>query len=61
MAKCSFCGNVLEKGTGKMLVKNDSSVLYFCSSKCENNSLKLNRNPREVKWTKDSRKARGKN
>lgn len=50
--ECSFCGDKLELGTGKMFVKKDGSVLYFCSSKCEKNQLKLRRIPRKVRWTK---------
>lgn len=50
--ECSFCGNMLEQGTGKMFVKMDGSVLYFCSMKCEKNMLKLKRSPRRTKWTK---------
>ncbi len=49
---CSFCKEELKPGTGKMLVKNDGSILYFCSSKCEKNMVKLKRNPRKVKWVK---------
>jgi large subunit ribosomal protein L24e len=37
-------------GTGKMFVKKDGSTLFFCSSKCEKNMLKLGRSPRNVKW-----------
>ncbi len=48
---CSFCSRRIEPGTGKMFVKRDGSVLYFCSSKCEKNMLKLGRNPRRVRWT----------
>ncbi|MCD6434337.1 MAG: 50S ribosomal protein L24e [Candidatus Diapherotrites archaeon] len=48
--RCSFCGKEFNFG-GKMLVKNDGSILYFCSTKCEKNMLKLKRNPRKVKWT----------
>jgi large subunit ribosomal protein L24e len=50
--KCTFCGNNIEPGTGKMFVKKDGTVLYFCSSKCEKNSLKLKRLPRKVRWVK---------
>ncbi len=50
--ECSFCGRMLEQGTGKMFVKMDGSVLYFCSMKCEKNMLKLKRSPRRTKWTK---------
>jgi len=48
--KCSFCGKPIEPGTGLVFVKNDGSLLWFCSSKCRKNSLKLKRNPRKVKW-----------
>lgn len=47
---CSFCRLKLPLGTGSMLVKKDGATLYFCSSKCEKNSLKLRRSPRKVKW-----------
>ncbi|RLI88121.1 MAG: 50S ribosomal protein L24e [Archaeoglobales archaeon] len=49
---CSFCGSEIEVGTGKMYVRRDGRVLYFCSGKCEKNMLKLKRNPRKLKWTK---------
>ena len=50
MVKCSFCNNEMPKGTGKMYVKVSGQILYFCSSKCEKNLIKLNRIPREQKW-----------
>jgi large subunit ribosomal protein L24e len=53
---CSFCGNEIEPGTGKIFVKRDGKVLYFCSRKCEKNMLKLGRSPRRLKWTKYYRK-----
>jgi large subunit ribosomal protein L24e len=56
---CTFCGNQLEPGTGKMYVKKDGSVMYFCSSKCQNNQ-KLGRVPRRVEWTAAGKKALGK-
>ena len=49
---CSFCGDDIEPGTGKMFVKKDGTIFYFCSSKCEKNQLRLGRVPRRVKWTK---------
>jgi len=49
--RCSFCNEELLPGTGKMYVKRDGSVLYFCSSKCEKNALKLKRSPAKVRWT----------
>lgn len=53
--KCSFCGKNIERGTGKMYVKSSGKLLYFCSTKCEKNLLKLKRKPRKVKWTKEAR------
>jgi len=49
---CSFCGNEIEPGTGKMYVKKDGTVLYFCKNKCQKNMLDLRRIPRNVRWTK---------
>lgn len=47
---CSFCGSEFGAGSGKIFVKSDGKVFYFCSSKCERNLLKLGRNPNKVKW-----------
>lgn len=52
MVKCTFCGSDLEKGTGKMYVKADGKIFYFCSNKCEKNLFKLKRKPLETKWSK---------
>ncbi len=52
MRKCSFCGREIEKGTGKMYVKKDGTVYFFCSSNCEKNMIKLKRVPRRVKWAR---------
>jgi len=49
---CSFCGYEIEPGTGKMYVRRDGRVFYFCSGKCEKNMLKLRRKARKLKWTK---------
>ncbi|MCS4540800.1 MAG: 50S ribosomal protein L24e [Euryarchaeota archaeon] len=49
--KCSFCGEKIEPGTGKLFAKRDGTVFFFCSGKCECNLLKLRRVPRKVKWT----------
>jgi len=56
---CSFCGESIEPGTGKMLVKKDGTIFWFCSTKCQNNQ-KLGRVPRRVQWTKAAKKATGK-
>lgn len=52
MVTCSFCGSEIKSGTGKMFVRNNGQILYFCKSKCEKNMLKLNRDARKLKWTK---------
>lgn len=59
MYTCTFCGEGLEPGTGKMFVRRDGSIYYFCSTKCQNN-YKLGRAPRRIAWTKAGRKALGK-
>ncbi|WAI00592.1 50S ribosomal protein L24e [Methanogenium organophilum] len=56
---CTFCGEPLEPGTGKMYVRKDGSIYYFCGPKCQNN-YRLGRVPRRVVWTKAGRKALGK-
>ncbi len=56
---CSFCGSQIEPGTGKMFVKKDGTIFYFCSTKCQNNQ-KLGRVPRRVEWTSAGKKALGK-
>jgi large subunit ribosomal protein L24e len=56
---CSFCGTTIEPGTGKMFVRKDGTIYFFCSSKCQNNH-KLGRVPRRVAWTGARRKALGK-
>ncbi|MHC1628135.1 MAG: 50S ribosomal protein L24e [Candidatus Nezhaarchaeales archaeon] len=53
---CTFCGKSIPAGTGIMYVKNDGSILYFCSSKCRKNMLQLRRNPAKVKWAKKTRR-----
>jgi len=51
MANCSFCGKRIRPGTGKMFVKADGSILFWCSSKCEKNYM-LGRNPKKIKWAR---------
>jgi large subunit ribosomal protein L24e len=50
--RCSFCGYEFPPGTGIMYVRNDGSILWFCSSKCRKSSLKLRRDSRKFKWTR---------
>ncbi|MBI1971004.1 50S ribosomal protein L24e [Candidatus Woesearchaeota archaeon] len=54
--QCTFCGQDIERGTGKIFVQNDGRVMYFCSRKCEKNILKLHRKARETRWTKSFQK-----
>lgn len=53
--KCSFCSQDLDAGTGKMVVKNDGKILYFCCKKCEKNS-NLKRMPAKVNWIRKAGK-----
>ena len=55
MPNCYFCGDPLKRGAGMMYSKKDGTVHYFCSSKCSKNSLKLKREGRRVKWTRNAR------
>ena len=48
---CSFCGQDIEPGTGKMYVKKDGTKYHFCSLKCQKNLVNLKRVNRNVRWT----------
>jgi large subunit ribosomal protein L24e len=48
---CSFCGNEIEPGTGKMYVKIDGTIYNFCKNKCHKNLIELRRIPRRTGWT----------
>jgi len=50
---CTFCGNEIEPGTGKMFIRKDGTTYHFCSMKCQKNLLNLGRIPRRVRWTKN--------
>jgi large subunit ribosomal protein L24e len=52
MAKCSFCNKIITPGTGKIFVKKEGKILWFCSMKCEKNTLKLKRKPQRTRWVK---------
>ncbi len=49
---CTFCGTDIEPGTGKMFIRKDGTVYFFCSSKCQKNLLNLGRIGRKVRWTR---------
>lgn len=57
--RCSFCGQVAKRGTGKIFVRKSGKILYFCSRKCEKNMIKLGRTPRKVRWTRAFRTGKG--
>ncbi|MEM2954361.1 MAG: 50S ribosomal protein L24e [Candidatus Nanoarchaeia archaeon] len=52
MPICSFCKKEFDRTSGKMFIQNSGKILYFCSSKCEKNMLKLKRNPLKLKWVR---------
>jgi len=56
--RCTFCGENIDEGTGTIVVEKGGKLLYFCSSKCEKNKLKLGRKPLNTRWTLTARKAR---
>jgi large subunit ribosomal protein L24e len=58
MENCTFCGYKITPGTGKMYVKKDARILWFCSRRCEKNMLKLGRSPRAVRYTAEGQKAK---
>ena len=49
--KCSFCGEPVARGRGKLFVRNDGRMFNFCSSKCHIN-FRLGRDAKKVRWTK---------
>jgi len=57
--KCSFCGGKVPEGKGKMFVKNDGKVHYFCNSKCQK-SWRMGRPGKKTRWTETFRKLKGK-
>ena len=58
MAECSFCGKEIKPATGKIFVRDNGSILRFCTAKCEKNLLKLKRDSRKFKWTKSFTKGK---
>ena len=56
MVECTFCGETLKQGTGKMFVKKDGKIFYFCSNKREKNTFKLIRKPIKTRWSKHFKK-----
>ena len=53
MPVCSFCKKSYEFPKGTTVVQKDSSVRYFCSSKCRKN-MEMGRLNKKVKWVRKS-------
>lgn len=60
MAKCIFCGKEQADYLGTFLIKNDGTMVYYCSNKCRKNHLTLGRDKRKLKWTAAFRETREK-
>ena len=53
MPVCSFCKKPYEFPKGTTVVQKDSSVRYYCSSKCRKN-MEMGRLNKKVKWIQKS-------
>lgn len=53
---CSFCGESIEPGTGRLFVRKDGVTYSFCSNKCFKNMMVLKRAPRDTRWTAQYRR-----
>ena len=53
MPVCTFCKNSYEFPKGTTVVQKDSSVRYYCSSKCRKN-MEMGRLNKKVKWIQKS-------
>ena len=53
MTLCSFCKKNYEPPKGTTVVQKDSSVKYYCSSKCRKNS-EMGRLSKKVRWVRKS-------
>jgi len=50
---CSFCGEEVPQGKGKIYITSDGKRYPYCSSKCEKNHRKLERDPKKTEWVKN--------
>lgn len=48
--ECVFCGDEIDMGKGKIVVGENGSSKFYCSSKCEKNHLKLGKDPKHTEW-----------
>ena len=58
MPVCSFCKKGYEFPRGTTVVQKDSSVRYYCSSKCRKN-FEIGRISKKVKWVRKSDGVKG--
>lgn len=58
MVKCVFCGREEHPHIGLHIIQNDGNIVYYCSSKCRKNALKLGRDRIKTRWTEGYRVAR---
>ena len=50
MPVCSFCKKTYQVPRGLTVFTFDGRTIYYCSSKCRKNNLKLKRDPKKVNW-----------
>lgn len=60
MAKCTFCGNAIEPGTGKMFIYVNGKIDNYCSNRCEKSVHKLKRKALKTRWTQTYRSNKSK-
>ena len=53
MPVCSFCKNAYKFPRGTTVVQKDSSIKYYCSSKCRKNA-EMGRVAKKTEWVKKS-------
>jgi large subunit ribosomal protein L24e len=51
MANCTFCGKLVQPGTGVTLFKRTGQALHYHARKCAKNAA-MGRSPRKRKWTR---------
>ncbi len=56
---CSFCGRMIEPGTGLMYVLRNGQILWFCSSKCFKSYVKLRRRADRQEWVRRIKRTLG--
>lgn len=60
MPTCTFCKENYEFPRGVTVVQKDTSVRYFCSSKCRKN-MEIGRQNKKVNWVRKSETVKAEN